>query len=799
MDTPGESDFDDLTRLAADLCGAPIALVSLVDDRRQWFKSRVGLDATETPRAIAFCSHALERPDLLIVPDATVDARFADNPLVTGDPNIRFYAGAPLRTEDGHALGTLCVIDRVPREFSPAQQEILRILGRQVMTQLELRRSLRELSAREQLLRAVAEQSTDAIFVKDREGRYLLFNEAASAFVGRPVHEVLGKDDRDIFDPESAALIMARDRRVLEADDAETEEETVTTRGIERTFLAMKAPYRDRQGQVIGTLGISRDITEKKRADAALIASEELHRTLVTTMAEGVVVQEPAGRIIASNPAAERILGLTADQLAGRTSLDPRWRTVREDGSPFPGSEHPAMVTLRTGQPQTEAIMGVHRPDDSLVWISINAQPIFAQGSASATSVVCSFTDVTQRKHAEAELQKAYDELHATQEKLLQQERLRAFGELASGVAHDINNAICPVLIYTKVLLKTDDSLSPKAREYLEIIQQAARTVGDTVSRLRRFYKNEPDPSGFKPIHLAAVLQEVAAFTRARWFDMAQERGCVIDLHMEVEPDLPVLSAIEGELSEAIINLIFNAVDAMPDGGTLKLRAKTTHPAPTAPPRICVEVADTGVGMDEDARRRCLEPFYTTKGERGTGLGLSIVSGIVQRHDAEIAVESTPGAGTTVRITFPVSVAPAAPETTTTHCRDVPAMKILVADDEPMILHAMRVALEGEGHRTQCAIGGQAAIAAFREALEAGEPFDVVFTDLGMPHVDGREVASAVKLAAPTTPVILLTGWGQRMQADGEIPRGVDHILAKPVSPQELNTVLALCRESAGD
>ncbi len=351
-----------------------------------------------------------------------------------------------------------------------------------------------------------------------------------------------------------------------------------------------------------------------------------------------------------------------------------------------------------------------------------------------------------------------------------------------------------PVSIYNKVLLKTDATLSPTAREYLEIIQQAARAVGDTVSRLRRFYKDEPDPKRFKPIPPVALLEEVAALTRARWFDMAQERGAVIDLQTELEPGLPPLSVIEGELREAVINLIFNAVDAMPAGGTLTLRARSTRLTPTDPPRICLEIADTGVGMNEEARRRCLEPFYTTKGERGTGLGLSTVASIVQRHGTEIAVASAPGVGTLVRITFPPSLEPAAPALRTTVSRKVPPMRILVADDDAIILRAIRVALESEGHRAQCAIGGQAAIAAFREALESGDPFDAVFTDLGMPHVDGRKVAAAVKLASASTPVILLTGWGRSMQADAEITPGVDQILAKPVSRQELNAALHACR-----
>jgi CheY-like chemotaxis protein len=195
--------------------------------------------------------------------------------------------------------------------------------------------------------------------------------------------------------------------------------------------------------------------------------------------------------------------------------------------------------------------------------------------------------------------------------------------------------------------------------------------------------------------------------------------------------------------------------------------------------------------MDEDTRRRCLEPFFTTKGERGTGLGLPMVFGTAQRHGAELRIESTLGAGTTIRIEFPLAVA-TGPDAVADHAlpRRVARLRLLVIDDDPVLLRALGEALETNGHQVATAGAGQAGIDAFRVAEEGAEPFDAVITDLGMPHVDGRRVAAAVKERAPATPVLLLTGWGQRMAKDGDTPDHVDRVLSKPPKVRDILAAL---------
>jgi NO-binding membrane sensor protein with MHYT domain/signal transduction histidine kinase/ActR/RegA family two-component response regulator len=400
-----------------------------------------------------------------------------------------------------------------------------------------------------------------------------------------------------------------------------------------------------------------------------------------------------------------------------------------------------------------------------------------------------------QQAELHGSLQQAYDDLRQSQQTVMQQERLRALGQMASGIAHDINNAISPVALYTESLLEHEPHLTERGRGYLVTIARAVDDVAATVARMREFYRQRAAQLELMPVKLNPLVQQVVDLTRARWSDMPQQRGVVIRLETELAPDLPTLLGVESEVREALINLVFNAVDAMPDGGMLTLRTRGTAPregGTDAAARYAVmEVVDTGVGMDEDTRRRCLEPFFTTKGERGTGLGLAMVYGVAQRHGADVDIDSAVGRGTTVRLSFPVpaiepSASAAAPA-------QAPAsrLRILIVDDDPLMLKSLCDTLELDGHVVVMAGGGQAGIDAFQAMHRRSEAFDVVITDLGMPHVDGSKVAGAIKEGDGATPVILLTGWGQRLLADGDIPASVDRVLSKPPKLRELRAALA--------
>jgi signal transduction histidine kinase/ActR/RegA family two-component response regulator len=392
-------------------------------------------------------------------------------------------------------------------------------------------------------------------------------------------------------------------------------------------------------------------------------------------------------------------------------------------------------------------------------------------------------------------LQLAYNDLRQTQHTVMQQERLRALGQMTSGIAHDINNSIAPIGICAEGVLETE-ALSERGRANLEIILRAIHDVAQTVARLQEFYRQRDPSQRFVQVQLNPLVEQVLELTRSRWRDMPQQGGRTIQIVRRLEPDLPEIAGTENELRDALINLVFNAVDAMPEGGTLALTTRCTHASAqildngSLCPMVCLEIADSGTGMDEATRRRCLEPFFTTKGERGTGLGLPMVFGIAERHHAEIEIESEPERGTTVRLLFPLPSPATLPAAPPAPLAAASSLRLLVVEDDPILLPTLTELFEREGHEVVAANGGRAGIDAFHVALQEGHPFDLVLTDLGMPEIDGRRVAAEVKEASPRTPVILLTGWGQSLNAEGDHIPHVDRVLSKPPRLRDLREAL---------
>ncbi len=391
------------------------------------------------------------------------------------------------------------------------------------------------------------------------------------------------------------------------------------------------------------------------------------------------------------------------------------------------------------------------------------------------------------------ELQAAYDELRETQQSVVQQERLRALGQMAGGIAHGINNALSPILAYAEMLLKRNSELSENARRNLENIHTAAEDIAQIVGRMSEFHRRRDHNEQLRLVPVNRLAQQVVELTRPRWRDISQARGISIQVETRLAEGLPELYCSESELREALTNVVLNAVDALPKGGlvTIATRGVTLgSPAnPDArPTHLIIEVVDNGIGMDNYTRQHCLEPFFSTKRQQGgSGLGLAMVYGTMERHEGHIEIQSGPNQGTSMRLIFRVREAPSAHEMPSAAlARATTPLRLLCIDDEPLLRELMKEVLEFYHHEVETADGGQAGLERFQHARARGQPFDAVITDLGMPEINGREVADKIKLESPLTPIIMLTGWGTMLEEKGEGVPNVDAVLNKPPRVNEL-------------
>ena len=393
------------------------------------------------------------------------------------------------------------------------------------------------------------------------------------------------------------------------------------------------------------------------------------------------------------------------------------------------------------------------------------------------------------------DLEKAYNELRRTQATVLQQERLKALGQMASGIAHDVNNALSPVIGFADLILRGDYGLKPDVKKYLSHIRTAGEDIAHIVARLREFYRTREVDESLQQLSLNTLVEQVVDMTRPRWRDIPQSNGITIEVETRLAPDMPRLAGIESEIREAVTNLVLNAVDAMPRGGKITVSTQILRNSGSAngvknPAKAVIEITDTGTGMDEETRKRCLEPFFSTKGKRGTGLGLAMVYGVMERHGGSIEIQSEVGKGTTFLLFFPVRVTVPTAEPEKDGGAKVEPMQILCIDDESLLRELLKEILERDGHEVVLTDNGQSGLDEFRVASERKRPFDLVITDLGMPYLDGRQVAKTIKLESPRTPVVMLTGWGAFMKEDGSGPAEVDGILSKPPRSREIRDML---------
>ena len=548
-------------------------------------------------------------------------------------------------------------------------------------------------------------------------------------------------------------------------------------------------------GEPVGRVFSFRDVTERRRAEAALRSADERYRAVVANMIEGVTVRDATGRIIDCNPSAARIVGRSVDEIRGSMSVVQDSRVVTQCGTFVPAERRSAMVALRTGQTQADVVMGYIRPDGQTLWLSSTSQPLFEAGSDKPTGVFTTFVDITARKQAETARE-------ALEGQLRESQKMEAMGTLAGGIAHDFNNILGVILGNVALAREEFDAKHPAAKSLTEI-DQAGKRAKALVLQILAFSRKQPQD--FADLAMHPVIAETLSLLRA-----TLPAGVQLETRFEEPP--PFVHGSAGQIGQVLMNLCTNAWYAMvrDDGGEvsegaasgrLSVSLGTVDLSGEAARRFgdiapgkyaCLSVQDDGAGMDAETQARIFEPFFTTKPfGQGTGLGLAVVHGIVKAHGGAVAIESSPGKGTTFEVLFP---AIAEPQTAAVPASAAPlatagmSRHVLYLDDEPAMVFLVQRMLGKLGYRVSGFEDPAEAVAAVR-AVPTG--FDIVVTDFNMPRMSGLDVAREIRKLNPQLPLVVTSGFISEELRTSAGLLGVRHVIYKP------NTVEDLCQTIA--
>ena len=629
LDSLPEQGYEDVTELASFICGTPIALINFIDRDRQFFKSERGLGTREVPREHSICANTLATARTLVIEDALADPRFKDNPYVVGNPNIRFYAGAPIVEKGGHILGTVCVIDTKPRVLSEKQVSGLEVLARQVMSLLEQRKTIARLEdaitvakAADRLvqesqrrLQTLVDSFPTLAWIANPDGWITWYNRRWYEYTGTTPEAMEGWGWQSVHDPDVLPLVMER------------WSESIRTRkpfamvfplrgadGILRAFMTRVAPILDDAGTLIQWFGTNTEIDELQRTRQSLEASEAGLKQVMTATSDAVISVNREWVLTYLNPMAERLYG-TSSGLVGRNLWEAFPNTIYE-GSPFP--EHFQRTMDKGTVGSFEAEYGA--PLNLILGVEVYPSP---------DGIVIFSRDITKLKHATAAV--------------MQNEKLAAVGRLASSISHEINNPLESVTNLLYLARRTDDPAA--LDEYLETAERELRRVAAITNQTLRFYKQSTRPM---PVTCFELFNETLQLYQGRLINSN------IVVEKRKRASLPAL-CFEGEIRQVLSNLIGNAIDSMhPGGGRLLLRSREATNWTTGQRGLALTVADTGTGIPALVRKKIFEAFFSTKGIGGAGLGLWVSQEIVNRHRGTLQVRSSeqPNSRGTVFVLF---------------------------------------------------------------------------------------------------------------------------------------------------
>jgi len=614
--------------------------------------------------------------------------------------------------------------------------------------------------ATKEFLEQVFKSSEDGIMIVDEKGNVLGVNPASAKIYGYTEKELEGmhisqltskEDLKDGFHDKHLKMLYEEGGGPLE--EAIHLKKDGSKISVERSYTMIK----DEDGNNVGGLIILRDITNRKRLKRELKESEERYRDLFETANDGIIIADKYNRIINVNKRAEMILGYSRQEIIGKptTILMPaRYQKTEEDA---------IQRTYTTGRPGTYGKIfeiGVIKKDGTEVPIEATFSVLKIGDDFIFTLI---FRDISERKQLEG--------------KLIQSERLKALGEMASGVAHDFNNLLATILGRIQLLkLKLESYQGAERRqstkylsEGLTIIEKATTDGAEAVRRIQEFTKITPDTQSSMEIDINELINDVIEFTKPQWKDEAEAQGKKINIMKYLPKTLLPVAGNPSELREVLTNIIKNSLDAMPEGGNIFIKSSLDHRS------VVLSISDSGHGMSKEVREKVFDPFFTTKGPQRIGLGMSVSYGIIKRHQGDITIQSVEGKGTSVILKLPIAQGMSEKEKAPSPINKEKKARILVIDDEEEVRKVLCELLQTVGHEVVIASNGEEGLKLFKNRI-----FDMVFTDLGMSGISGWEVSKKVKELNPQMPVALITGWEVQLDEEKKRTHGVDFILSKP-------------------
>jgi len=642
-DASREPVFDRLTRLAADIFGVPTAVVSLVDEHRQWLEARQGLDPPETNPTDAFCVHAIKAQagGLMIIPDTAVDPRFADDALVTAPAGVRFYAGAVLTTSSGHDIGTLSIRDTVPRTFSEADGRRLRELADLVTEQLEL---IRERNAARDTRRLL-----DLVEAVSRVGHWRLevhtgevtWSDEVYRIYGFPPDEPLSRAAvAAVYSPEDRAARDAMMRRVIEQGGEEAfEASIVRPDGERRRVVASALRELDRDGRVAAVFGVVQDITDRHTAMDRLRRSEARYRLLATHMDDVVTRLLPDGRSSYISPAVKSLLGYRPVEMAGRPAQD---FVHPEDRPELLRAFRKLAGGLRRCVLQQRAL----RKDGTAVWVETSFQAV-TDDAGRTVEIIAVIRDHSVQHRLEEDLREARDRAEAAS---------NAKSRFLSNMSHELRTPLTSVIGFSRIL-QASEGLGPVERQCADRILLSGEVLLAVINDILDYSKLEAGAVSLesRPFEVRAVLREAAEIVLGQ----LEDKG--LWYAQDVAEDVPAtMIGDPARVRQVLLNFLGNAAKFTQSGGvSVSVRASSLSEG-RVPVRIAV--SDTGVGVEPEAAKALFERFVqadqsTSRRFGGTGLGLAISKELVELMGGRVGVESVPGQGSTFWFEVPLGLA----------------------------------------------------------------------------------------------------------------------------------------------